>query len=191
MKLKVLLAALLLVASGASSRAATIGGVDVAETLVIDGQTLHLNGAGLRQVPILGIGIYIAALYLPAPMHDPAAILSSPGHKAVVLHFLHRASKEEVQNDFRKGERINCGAGQCDPVELPDFERMVQATPAIEAGDTALYIYDPNRLRVAANGKFIGDYADGPFSHQLLLGWLGDHPPTERLKRQMLGLADD
>ena len=191
MTLRMLAAALLLAVSAAPGRAAVIDGVNVADTLAVDGQTLHLNGAGLRQVPILGIGIYVAALYLPAPSHDPAAIVGDPGRKAVVLYFLHHASKTEVENDFRKGERINCGDGQCDPSELPDFERIVQATPAIEAGDSAVYIYDPNRLRVMANGKLIGDYPNAALSHQLMLGWLGTHPPTERLKRQMLGLAAD
>ena len=191
MRLKLSVAALLLALSGAPGHAEMIGDANVADTIVVDGQTLRLNGAGLRQVPVLGIEIYVAALYLPAPNHDPASILASPGHKVVVLYFLHRASKEQVQEDFRKGERINCGNGGCDPEELPNFERMVQATPAIERGDTATYIYDPNRLRVLSNGRVIGDYPDGPLSHQLLLGFLGEHPPTERLKRQMLGIAEE
>ena len=191
MRLKLPAAAMLLALSGTPALAEMVGDANVAETIVVDGQTLHLNGAGLRQVPILGIQIYVAALYLPAPSHDPAAILASLGHKAVVLYFLHQASKEQVQEDFRKGERINCGNGGCDPAELPDFERLVQATPAIERGDTATYIYDPNRLRVLSNGRVIGDYPDGPLSHQLLLGFLGEHPPTERLKRQMLGVAEE
>ena len=184
-------AALLLTFLTRSGHAEVVGGVDLPDTMVVDGATLHLNGAGLRQVPVLEIGIYVAALYVPAPSHDPDAIMDNPGHKAVVLHFLHGASKKDVQADFRKGERINCGNGRCDPNALPDFEKMIDATPAIERGDTAMYVYDPSRLRVYANGRLIGDYADAPLSRQLLLGFLGDHPPTERLKRQMLGIAED
>ena len=191
MKVKLSIAALLLGLSATASQAEKVGGVDVPDTMLVDGRPLRLNGAGLRQVPILGIEIYVAALYVPEPSHDPDAILRHPGHKAVVLHFLHGASKEQVQEDFRKGERINCGDGRCDPQALPDFERIVQATPAIERGDTAMYIYDPGRLRVYANGQLIGDYPDAALSRQLLLGFLGEHPPTERLKRQMLGLSED
>ena len=171
-------------------RAEVIEGVTVGDSLVVDGHVLHLNGAGLRAVPIIGIDIYIAALYLPAPSHDPASILAMPGPKAVVLYFLHGASKEQVEAQFRHGEQVNCGEGQCDPTELPDFERLVAATPAIGRGDTATYIYEPDRLRVYSNGRPNGDYADGRLSHQLLLGFLGDHPPTARLKRQMLGVAE-
>ena len=178
----------LLLAIG-TARATVIEDVDVPDTMVVDGHTLHLNGAGLRAVPIIGIDIYVAALYLPAPSHDPAAIVASRGPKMVVLHFLHGASKQQVEAQFRKGEQVNCGDGHCDPVELPDFEKLVAATPAIAKGDTATYIYEPNRLRVLANGRPNGDYPNGALSHQLLLGFLGDHPPTERLKQQMLGLA--
>ena len=191
MKLTLAAAALALAASISAPRAETFSGVDVPSSIVVDGQTLHLNGAGLRRISLLGIGadIYVAALYLPAENHDAASIVAMPGHKAVRLHFLHAATKEQVEADFRKGERINCGDGQCNPAELPDFEKLVQVTPAIQVGDTAEYIYDPNRLRVFANSRLIADFPNGLLSHQLLLGFLGDHPPTERLKRELLGTA--
>ncbi len=191
MTFKLIAAAVLLALFAASAQAREIGGVDIPETIVVDRETLHLNGGGLRQVPILGIELYIAVLYVPAISHDAEAILDNPGHKAVVLHFLHGASKEQVEEDFRKGERVNCGDGRCDARAAPDFEKLVQATPALERGDTAMYIYDPARLRVYSNGRLIGDYPNGALSRQLLLGFLGDHPPTERLKRQMLGEVED
>ncbi len=193
MRIRSAAAALLLAVCGSAARAEVVDGVTVASTVVVDGQTLHLNGAGLRRIAVLGIGadIYVAALYVPVVTHDPEAILASPGHKAVMLHFLHKATKEQVEEDFRKGERNNCGDGKCDPKELPDFEKLVQITPALEVGDTAEYIYDPNRLRVFANGRLIVEFNNGLLSHQLLLGFLGQHPPTERLKRQLLGVAED
>ena len=184
-------AAILFALCATGARAETVAGVSFADTLAVDGQTLHLNGAGLRRISLLGIGadVYVAGLYVPAPSHDPAVILSETGHKAVLLHFLHKATKEQVQEDLRKGERNNCGNGQCDPAELPDFERLVQITPAIEVGDTAEYVYDTNRLRVYANGQLIADFKDGLLSRQLLLGFIGDHPPTEKLKRDLLGIT--
>ena len=168
--------------------AATVNGVVIPETVTVDGKTLRLNGAGLRQVPVLDIGIYVAALYLPAPSHDPAAIMALPGPKVIVLHFLHQATKAQVEGQFRKGERINCGDGECSKADLPDFENLVASSPAVAVGDTSTYIYEPNRLRVLANTRLIGDYADADLSKQLLRGFLGQHPPTESLKRALLGL---
>jgi len=184
----VILGVLLQLPMIATGRAVVLGGMNVADRISVDGEVLQLNGAGLRSVPILGIGIYVAALYLPYPSHDPAAILAMPGPKAIVLHFLHAASKAQVEGQMRKGERINCGEGQCNSADLPDFERLVAASPAVSVGDTSTYVYEPHRLRVLANGNVIGDYPDGDLSAELLKGFIGAHPPTEELKRQLLGV---
>ena len=189
-KMTVALAAGLFMLATLPGRAETIEGVTIPDIFTLDGRPMHLNGAGLRAVPIVGIDIYIAALYLATPSHDPQAILARPEPKVVVLWFLHGASKEQVEGQFRRGEQINCGQGKCNPADQPDFEKLVAATPAIARGDTATYIYYPNRLVVLSNGKPNGEYMNGDLSRELLAGFLGDHPPTERLKRQMLGVAD-
>ena len=189
-KIKAFATAVMLTLASHPGQARTIEGVNIPETFTLDGQQMHLNGAGLRAVPIIGIDIYIAALYLRTPDHDPGAILGRPEPKVVVLYFLHGASKEKVEGQFRRGEQINCSNGNCNPADQPDFEKLVTATPAIERGDTATYIYYPDRLVVLANGKHNGEYKNPDLSRQLLSGFLGEHPPTERLKRQMLGIAD-
>ena len=175
------------ISASATTQAASLNGASIPDTVVVDGQTLHLNGAGLRAVPILSIGIYVAALYLPTTNHDPAAIMAMPGPKVIVLHFLHAATKAQVEAQFRKGERINCGDGQCSKSDLPDFENLVTSSPAVAVGDTSTYIYEPKRLRVLAGTRLIGDYPDGDLAEQLLRGFIGPHPPTEALKRALLG----
>ena len=191
MKMRLAVLLLLLAWSAAPAGAVMIENVDIADSIVVDGQTFRLNGAGLRSVPVIGIDVYIAALYLTAPSHDAAAIMASPAPKVVVIHFLHSATKAQLEHSFRNGEQENCGNGECDPSERPDFERLVAAAQAVQPGDATTYIYYSNRLRVLQNGRPIGDYANGPLSQQLLRGFLGQHPPTERLKRQMLGLAPE
>jgi Chalcone isomerase-like len=44
------------------AHAAQFEGVQIPDTLEVDGKTLHLNGYGLRKYSILGIHIYIASL---------------------------------------------------------------------------------------------------------------------------------
>ncbi len=187
MKFRLAAAALMLLVAVAPARAVVIDDATIPDTYSLDGRTLRLNGAGLRTYVV--IPGYVAALYLGAPSHDPAAIMASQQAKVVVVTFRHSASKQQVEDSYRKGERINCGNGQCDKAELPDFERLVAASTAMKPGDTAAYVYEPKRIRVLINGQVVGDYADGALSKQLLLGFLGDHPPTERLKAQLLGLA--
>ena len=97
-----------------AARAATLAGVEVPDTLQVDGKPLVLNGVGLRTLTILRIKIYVAALYLPKKSSDARAILASPGPKVVTLHYIHSGSKEQVQDRYREGEKVNCGNGGCD-----------------------------------------------------------------------------
>jgi len=183
-----LLCVLLQVPMLGRARAVMFHGTDLPDSVMVDGETLRLNGAGLREVTFLDINVYVAALYLPEPSHDPAAIMAMPGPKVLVLLFLHGATKAQVETQFRTGERINCGAGECNRADLPDFERLIAALPAVAVGDRLTYIYEPQRVRVQLNTRLIGDYPNADLSEQLLRAFIGPHPPSEDVKRGLLGL---
>jgi hypothetical protein len=178
-----------LIASGAA--AATLEGATLPDTYVADGQTLVLNGIGLRTLTVFNIKVYVAALYLPKPSHDAGQILNSPGPKVVLLKFIRGGSKERVQKQYRTGEAINCGNGECAPSDLADFEKLVAAAPAVKPGDTSIYIFNARGVRILANDQMIGDFADQDLAYQLLNGFIGTHPPSANLRRELLGLPDE
>src|SRR4051812_21342479 len=125
----------------ADAAAATVSGVTLPDTYVVNGQSLVLNGIGLRTLTIFQIRIYVAALYLAHPSHDAAQILASSEPKAIVLQFIHSGSKEQVEKEYREGEAKNCGHGECDPADRADFDRLVAAAPAVNPGDKLIYIF--------------------------------------------------
>lgn len=168
--------------------AATVSGVVVPDAYTVNGQALRLNGAGLRTLTIFEVSIYVAALYVPQPSHDASLIEAEPGPKVIVLHFLHEASKAQVDAEFRKGEQVNCGKGECDPADQADFERLIAAAPPVKVGDTSTYIFMPGRVRVLANDRVIADFANADLSGRLLRGFIGAHPPSESLRAALLGL---
>ncbi len=167
--------------------AATLEGVTFPDSFTVDGRTLTLNGIGIRRVTIFGIKVYVAGLYLPKQSRDAAAILASPGLKVLRLQFIHSGSKAQVEKQYREGEAENCGHGECNPSDRADFERLVAAAPAVEPGDTSTYIFSDKGVRVLANDRVLGDFADLDLAHQLLRGFIGDHPPTQSLKNALLG----
>ena len=178
-----------LLASGA--QAATLAGMTLPDTYDVDGQSLALNGAGLRTFTIFRIKGYVAGLYLRRPTHDAQAILASAEPKVLVLRFVRAASKDQVEEEYRKGEATNCGHGECSPSDEADFERLVAAAPGVNPGDTSTFVFTDGRVRVFANDRLIGDFADRDLAHHLLAGFIGDHPPTEELRRALLGLPAD
>ncbi len=170
--------------------AATLAGVTMPDTMQYGGRTLVLNGLGLRTLTILDVRIYVAGLYVTTASHDPQQILQSPGPKVLVLRFLHGGSKQDVEKEYRLGERQNCGDGSCSAADTPDFERLVAAAPAVAVGDTSTYVFTTAGVDVLANGREI-DKVDNPsLAKRLLAGFIGDHPPSPRLRRELLGIKD-
>jgi len=105
----------------------------------------------------------------------------------LLMQFLHSASKERVEKQYREGEARNCGHGECSPADEPDFERLIAATPAAKVGDTLTYLFTVKGVRVLFNNQVIGDFANPDLSLRLLAGFIGDKPPSEDLKAKLLG----
>ncbi len=169
------------------ARSASVGGVSLPDTYPVTGQTLVLNGIGIRTLTILSIRAYVAGLYLTQKSGDAGAIMASPGPKVILMQFLHSASKSQVEKQYRDGEARNCGHGECAPSDQPDFERLIAATPAANVGDTLTYFFTARGVRVLFNNRVIGDFANPDLSLRLLAGFIGDKPPSEDLKSHLLG----
>jgi Chalcone isomerase-like len=167
--------------------AATLAGVTLADSYMVDGQTLQLNGIGLRTLTIFRVKIYVAALYLVHRSHDAGQILASSEPKVIRLQFIHAGSKEQVERQYRQGEANNCGNGECAPSDQPDFEALVAAAPPVNPGDTSTYIFTNRGVKVLANDRVIGNFANPDLAHQLLAGFIGEHPPAQSLREQLLG----
>jgi hypothetical protein len=184
-------ALLLLVLATRPAPAATLEGVTLPDTWPVDGQSLVLNGIGLRTVTIFHVRAYVAGLYLVRRSQDAAQILASPDPKVIVLQFLHAGSKAQVEHSYREGEANNCGHGECDPSDAADFDRLVAVAPAVEPGDTSTYVITHRGVTVYANGRMLIAFANRDLALRLLIGFIGPHPPSQELKRQLLGLPED
>lgn len=183
-----ILAALLLAGLPGAAHALTVEGVSVPDTYVVDGMPLHLNGAGVRTLTVLEIKVYVAALYLPQPMHDGRAIEASAGPKVLTLRFLHDGTKAQIENQYRVGEKENCGGGGCSAADGPDFDRLVALAPAVKVGDTTTYIFTPKGVTVMANDHMLVNFANPDLGFRLLNGFLGATPPSKTLRAALLGV---
>ena len=170
-------------------RAASISGLSLPDTYPLAGQALVLNGLGIRTLTIFKVKVYLAGLYVAQRSRDARAILASPGPKVIVMQFLHKASKEDVEKQYREGEAKNCGNGECNPSDKGDFERLVALTPGAAVGDTLTYICTQRGLRVLFNNKPVADIANPDLAMRILAGFIGNNPPSDDLKAHLLGAA--
>ena len=189
MKRRLALLALCGLVLAGPGRAASISGLNLPDTFPLAGQTLALNGLGIRTLTIFKVKVYVAGLYLAQRSRDARAILASPGPKVVLMQFLHAASKADVEKQYREGEAKNCGHGECAPSDKDDFERLIALTPGAAVGDTLTYVCTQRGLRVLFNNKQVAEFANPDLATRILAGFIGSNPPSEDLKAQLLGAA--
>lgn len=179
-----LMAILLTVIAGAAS-GEEIAGIEFPATWDVDGQTLVLNGAGVREYGVFGIDVYAAALYLPEPMRDALAILKHSDPKLVHMHAFRAASAEDTARAWKPYLSDNCRADCVYPRKQARL--FLNRLPETVEGDTQTYVFTGNRVEMLRNGRFIDAIEGGGFARLLLSTWIGEAPSTEALKDALLG----
>jgi hypothetical protein len=167
------------------AHAADLTGVAMPDTRVVDGAHMRLNGIGLRTFSILSIPIYVAGLYLERPSDSPETILHSLERKLLHIRFLRDVDAEDARKAWRDGFDQNCKTPcYLDPRDVAQF---LAAVPAIHKDDETALLFTLKGVRVTFNGRPMGDIADPHFAEIVLASFIGDEPPTPRLKRELLG----
>lgn len=169
--------------------AAELSGVHVDDKIdIADGQSLLLNGIGLREK--LWVDVYVGSLYLPEKTSDVAEILSAPDPWRVQLDFVYKeVSQEKLLKAWREGFEKNQPAESF--AKLRDRIDRFYAffTTSAVAKDRYRFDYTPGQgVRVSRNGDLLGSIEGEDFKTALLEIWLGNHPADKQLKKGMLGL---
>ena len=180
------LCALLLGSAADPAAARTLDGVTMPDTVATAGQTLQLNGLGLRRFTLLRIHGYVAGLYVPQPAREAQTILAEPGTKLLRLHFLHAAGAGRVQDQLREQHVSICADG-CPKSDDDAFARLLQTARPVKPGDVTTYVYGPGGLQVLFNDQSLAVIPDIDFARRMLAGMIGAHPPSAELRDGLLG----
>jgi hypothetical protein len=168
--------------------AAELDGVTLPDSRVVDGTTLRLNGMGVRTFSMFHIRIYVAGLYLPEPSSDAAAILRSDETKLLDIRFVHDVTADRSREAWMTGFRDNCRP----PCRLPAnmLDEFLRREPDLRAGDRSTLLFRGQTVEFRVNGQSMGTVTDPEFTRVILATFIGAYPPTEPLKRGLLGLAN-
>lgn len=188
------LALILCIASAASAALAApaatreCDGVSFPEQIQAGGQTLTLNGLGLRKATIFGIRVYVGALYVAHPTSDAAAILASRDPVQIELRFVFRATAGQLRSAWQEGFEKSA------PRELPQLRsRIAQLESwmsAIGSGQRMTFLRIPGvGIRYSRDGTARGTITGDDFAAAFLAIWLGSSPPNPELRAGLLGGA--
>jgi hypothetical protein len=177
------LAVLAISAPDTVALAGELGGVTLTDTLKAGDKTLKLNGLGLRKKALFKV--YVGGLYLETPSKDAGAILTSDQAKAIRLHFLRDLTKAQLVEAFREGFEANA---KDKAAQKAIFDKMLALVPDVKEASTLTFTYLPGRgTTLQVGGKDLGVFEGKGFADAIFSIWLGATPPSEDLKKGMLG----
>jgi hypothetical protein len=129
--------------------------VNFPEQAQLDGSTLRLNGLGLRQATFLKVNVYVAALSVAHVSSDPQALLGSNTPKALILHFLHNVSDDDLKKAWEEGFEHNAKAQHAALHER--IEMLKSWMVDMQSGQRLTFIHKPGvGIQVEVNGTVKG-----------------------------------
>lgn len=166
-----------------SAHAGTLAGVTLPDTASVGGQTLVLNGLGLREKYFLDI--YVGGLYLPAKSRDASQIINLDAPKRVVMHFIYsHVTKDQISETFTEGiDKYPQYAAL-----KPKVNTFIAFMDDVKAGDEMVYEYVPGKgTSVIIRGQERGTIPGVDFMKLVFSIYVGPNPANEALKAGMLG----
>lgn len=180
-----LLLSLYLVCAGTAS-ARECDGVSFPEQVQVRGQTLTLNGLGLRKATVFGIKVYVGALYVAHPTSDAAAILSSKDPYEVELHFVFHVTAGQLRDAWQEGFEKSA-SGQLSQLQ----GRIAQLNgwmSGVGSGHRMTFVRIPGvGVQYALDDAVQGTISGDDFATAFLAIWLGSSPPSQDLRAGLLG----
>jgi hypothetical protein len=172
-----------------AQQAVEVEGQKFESTVALGGQTLNLNGVGLRKRAIFKV--YVAGLYAGQKSANAAAIVNDKGARRVSLKMLRDVEAQSFIDSFNEGLKNNTPEAQLNAMK-PQVDALVSTLKAIgeaKKGDAINFDYTPDGgTRITVNGQAKGSPIPGAdFFSAVLRIWLGDKPADETLKKGMLG----
>ncbi len=174
---------------GACATAAELSGVIVEEQInAVNGQTLILNGIGLREK--FWIDVYVGSLFLSEKSDNLADILAQQGAWRIQLDFVYKeVTSKKLLKAWREGFEKNQSQETLGQLQtrIDQFYRYFASNTV--AKDQYQFDYIPGQgTRITKNQTLLGIIPGDDFKNALLEIWLGKHPASKALKRGMLGL---
>lgn len=172
--------------SAGTTAARECDGVSFPGRIQVRGETLTLDGLGLRKATIFGIKVYVGALYVLHPTADAARILNSREPAEVELRFVFRVTAGQLRDAWQEGFEKSAAT------ELPQLRsRIAQLNgwmTGVGSGQRMTFLRIPGvGIQYSLDGNVLGTISGDDFATAFLAIWLGSSPPSPELRAGLLG----
>ena len=185
-KILLVFMAALLVCPAVSLNAGTLKGVEMPDSIDVEGQKLVLNGMALRKKIIFKV--YVAGLYLPAKEKNAKKILGSDTMRHIVMHFLRSVKKGQLNDAWMDGLEDNVPNASADVKKK--FDTLCSYMENVKNKERVVFTYIPGKgTEVKVKGSVKGNIEGKDFADALFASWIGPKPgPGKGFKEDLLGI---
>ncbi|MCP9200143.1 chalcone isomerase family protein [Gramella sp. GC03-9] len=183
---KVLFLMIAVMSINLSSAQTKVGGVSLPNNETFQGESLKLNGAGVREK--LWIDLYAGGLYLANKSSNASTIMAANEPMAIKLHIVSKLISsdkmiEAVNDGFESSTNGNTAPLKS---KIDKFKSFFMEE--ITKNDVFDIVYLPTKGVVAyKNDKELGTIEGMEFKKALFGIWLSNNPADDDLKEAMLG----
>lgn len=150
-----------------------------------NGQTLVLNGAGIREK--MWIDLYAAGLYLDQKSKDAKVILNADKPMALKLHIVSKLITSKKMAEAVTEGFENSTEGNTAPIQKEIDQILGFFKEDIKKNDVFDLVYVPGKGVVAyKNGQQKGVIPGKEFKKALFGIWLSNRPADDNLKKNLL-----
>ncbi|HEV8579938.1 MAG TPA: chalcone isomerase family protein [Thermoanaerobaculia bacterium] len=183
--MRILYAALLSLFLALPAGAGTLAGVTLPDKAEVKGQSLVLNGMGLRKKFV--VKVYVGGLYLAQKEKNAAKVLGTDAPRRMVLHFIYDVSKDQMCEAWNEGLEQNTPNASADVKKA--FTTLCGWMDGVGKGNKLVMTYlSGEGTTVEVNGKTKGTLPGKAVSDAILATWIGSDPaPGEDFKKAVLG----
>lgn len=168
----------------ATAEAKEFEGVTMPDTASVAGQSLVLNGMGLREKYF--INVYVGGLYLPEKTTDAKGAIDKDVPKKLVMHFQYSVGKDKMVEAYEEGLTSNASALKA--AQAANFQTFYGWLSDMASNDEIVYEYVPGKgTTVSVKGSVKGTIEGTDFMKALFGIYLGPTPPTANLKSGLMG----
>ena len=169
----------------ASPLALEIEGVELPETVSLEGQELLLNGAGVRRK--FFFKLYVGSLYLDEKTQQAEAVVEADSPMAIGLDIISGKINSDNMTEATLEGFEKATGGNTQPLQ-GEIDRFMGAfEEKIVEGDRFTLLYLPQEgVKVYKNGQLETTLAGLAFKRALFGIWLGEEPAQKSLKQDML-----
>jgi len=177
-----------------NAQALVIEEIEIRETIpaTATAPELKLKGASMRRAYAI-VDTYIGQLYVEDPTLNGPQLLEQDKARRMVFHVVsNRVSARRFTNAINEGLSINISPENMEHIK-PRVERLVDLFDHKFVQGTIGYIqWNPEKQisHIVIDGVEKGTVPGKDLNDAMLKIWIGEHPVSERFKREVLGESE-